>query len=94
MWNTKDVIILGCILFAVFFGFVAGWIFPVEGPVDYVYDTHVGQKTIKAPVINCPKQEEKYQYDIDVEDIKEVLIDLNEDGEQEWYLFLPLMKGN
>lgn len=74
-------------------GFFFGWLFPVEGPMDYIYDESVGQKTIKKPVVNCPKQKEKYKYDIDVEDIKEVLIDLNEDGEQEWYLFLPLLKG-
>ena len=74
-------------------GFFFGWLFPVEGPMDYMYDESVGQKTIRKPVINCPRKEEKYKYDIDVEDIKEVLIDLNEDGEQEWYLFLPLLKG-
>jgi len=97
MWSTKDVIILGCILTAVFFGFVAGWVFPVEGPVDYIYDEHVGQKTIKKPVVAAPAPAPKKEYLLDgadVEDIKEVLIDLNEDGEQEWYLFLPLMKGN
>lgn len=94
LWSTKDVFILGGILLAVFIGFFAGWIFPVEGPVDYVYDDYVGQKTIKKPVVAAPMPKKEYKYDIDVEDIREVLIDLNEDGEQEWYLFMPLMKGN
>ena len=65
--------------------------------IDYIYDEHVGQKTIKKPVVAAPAPAPKKEYLLDgadVEDIKEVLIDLNEDGEQEWYLFLPLMKGN
>lgn len=77
--------------------FVCGWVFPVEGPIDYMYDDYVGNKTIKKPKVVAPTQPQKLQYGIDVpdiEDIKEVLIDLNEDGEQEWYLFLPLLKGN
>lgn len=97
IWSTKDLIILGVILFAVFFGFFAGWVFPVEGPVDYIYDERIGNKTIKKPVVNVPAQKPQKEYLLDgadVEDIKEILIDLNEDGEQEWYLFLPLMKGN
>ena len=80
-----------------FIGFIIGWLFPVEGPVDYVYDDYIGQTTIKKPVVNAPAPETKktivYGVDVpDVEDIKEVLIDLNEDGEQEWYLFMPLLK--
>lgn len=77
-------------------GFFLGWIFPIEGPIDYVYDEHVGNKTMKRPVVNIPAQPQKKEILLDgadVEDIKEVLIDLNEDGEQEWYLFLPLLKG-
>jgi hypothetical protein len=71
-------------------GFIAGWLFPVEGPIDYKYDEMVGNKTIKKPVVNAPLPKEEYKWDIDIPDIKEVLIDLNEDGEQEWYLFMPL----
>ena len=76
-------------------GFLLGWVFPIEGPVDYIYDESIGNKTMKAPVVNAPVQQKKeYLLDgVDVEDIKEVLIDLNEDGEQEWYLFMPLLKG-
>lgn len=82
-----------------FIFFVAGWVFPVEGPVDYVYDDYVGNKTIKKPVVNVPTSETQktFIYGVDapdVNDVKEVLIDLNEDGEQEWYLFMPLLKGD
>ena len=81
------------------FGILLGWVWPVEGPIDYIYDEHVGNKTMKAPVVNAPapSTKEKLIYGIDVpdvEDVKEVLIDLNEDGEQEWYLFMPLLKGD
>lgn len=90
--------IIGAILLTALIFFTAGWIFPVEGPIDYVYDEHVGNKTIKKPVVNAPAPEKKsYVFGIDVPDvadIKEVLIDLNEDGEQEWYLFMPLLKGD
>lgn len=89
-------IIIGLVI--ILFGFFLGWVFPMEGPIDYVYDDYVGNKTIKKPVVNIPTQETKkliYGVDIpDVNDVKEVLIDLNEDGEQEWYLFMPLLKGN
>ncbi len=76
------------------FIFLLGWIFPIEGPIDYMYDETIGNKTIKKPVVNVARPKEEYTYEIDVSDIKEVLIDLNEDGEQEWYLFMPLLKGD
>lgn len=81
------------IFMLIFCGFILGWIFPVEGPYDSDYDELVGQRTMKKPVINVPVQKSDFKYEADVEDIKEVLIDLNEDGEQEWYLFMPLLKG-
>lgn len=76
-------------------GILIGWVWPVEGPIDYIYDESVGNRTIKAPVVSIPAQQKKdYLLDgANVEDIKEILIDLNEDGEQEWYLFMPLLKG-
>ena len=82
-----------------FIFFFAGWLFPVEGPIDYVYDDYVGNKTIKKPVIGAPTPDTKKEFIYgvdgpDIQDIKEVLIDLNEDGEQEWYLFMPLLKGD
>lgn len=77
--------------------FVCGWVFPVEGPIDYMYDDYVGNRTIKKPRVITPAQPKQLRYGIDVpdvEDIKGVLIDLDEDGEQEWYLFMPLLKGD
>ena len=83
----------------ILFGILLGWIWPVEGPIDYVYDDYVGNKTIKKPVIGAPTPDTKKEFIYgvdgpDVQDIKEVLIDLSEDGEQEWYLFMPLLKGD
>lgn len=72
--------------------FSLGWLFPVEGPIDYIYDEHVGQKTMKAPIINVATKDE-YILQNDVKDVKEIYIDLNDDGELEWYLFLPI-KGS
>lgn len=31
-------------LFIVLMGFLLGWLFPVEGPIDYVYDNYKAQK--------------------------------------------------
>ena len=71
-----DFTILLCTL--IIFGFILGWIFPVEGPIDYVYDNAVKQK---APVKIAPKQKP----------IKEVQIDLDDDGEMETYYFMPFI---
>ena len=97
--TNEHILYSGCIFLIFACAFILGWLFPVEGPIDHVYDDYVGNKTIKKPVINtpAPSTKEKIIYGVDVpdiNDIKEVLIDLNEDGEQEWYLFLPLLKGN
>lgn len=32
-------------------GFLLGWLFPVEGPIDYVYDNYVAKKCASK---NCP----------------------------------------
>ena len=90
-FNIKDiisVIFIGCLA-----GFILGWIFPVEGPIDHVYDDYVGNTTIKKPVIGAPKPKAYEGLPVDVSDLREVLIDLNGDEEQEWYLFMPLLRG-
>lgn len=46
-------------------GFLIGWIFPVEGPYDYLYDKYASQPAHKF----APKQ--KHQVTIDVNDLSE-----------------------
>ena len=71
--------IIGIILLS----FFLGWLFPVEGPIDYVYDNYATKPAIHRPSKCCatalpkPKKTEIYE-------------DLNEDGEPEWYEVVPL----
>lgn len=39
---TKKVVIITIGILGL--GFILGWVFPVEGPVDYVYDDYKAQK--------------------------------------------------
>lgn len=50
-------------------GFVLGWIFPVEGPIDYVYDDYASQPAHKSPKKVAPLQ--PLQLIIDVNDLSE-----------------------
>lgn len=70
---TKVDLIFLCIGLLIF-GFIFGWLFPIEGPIDYVYDEAVKKK---APVKAAPKS------------IKEVQIDLNNEEELVIH-FMPL----
>lgn len=38
------------ILLGIIIGLLLGWIFPVEGPIDYVYDDYASQPAHKHPV--------------------------------------------
>lgn len=57
-------------------GFILGWLFPVEGPYDYIYDEAVKEKR---PSTNVPSKENK----------SVVIID--EEGEPELIYILPPM---
>ena len=46
-------------------GFVLGWLFPVEGPYDYIYDEAVKEKR---PSVNVPSKENKPVIIIDEEE--------------------------
>lgn len=63
--------------------FLLGWLFPVEGPVDYVYDKYAKNPAIKRPNKCCPAPMPKKT---------EIYEDLNEDGEPEWYQVIPLFE--
>lgn len=70
------------ILVVLFLGIVLGWLFPVEGPLDWTYDKYASQpahyRPKKAPTRVAPVQKP----------VKEI-IDLDEDDEPEWYLIIP-----
>lgn len=61
-------------LIIILFAFLLGWLFPVEGPIDYVYDNWVDSQP-KAAVKNGPA----------IKPVTEVYIDLDEDNIPEWY---------
>ena len=50
-------------------GFILGWIFPVEGPIDYVYDDYASQPAHKNPKKYVPLK--PFQIIIDVNDLSE-----------------------
>ena len=60
-----DFIIFLCAL--VIFGFILGWIFPVEGPIDYVYDKYASAPAHKRPVVAAPQQ--KHSIVINIEEL-------------------------
>ena len=49
--------------------FILGWVFPVEGPIDYVYDDYASQPAHKSPSKAAPLK--PYQIIIDVNDLSE-----------------------
>ena len=57
----------------VLLGFLLGWLFPVEGPIDYVYDNYKAQKCASKA---APAQTEKLIYILSEEDIKEIEYEL------------------
>lgn len=47
---SPKLIMLACAIF-----FFLGWLFPVEGPLDFVYDNHVKKTPTKAaPLVKVP----------------------------------------
>ena len=58
-------IVAGCAVL----GFVLGWVFPVEGPIDYVYDDYASQPAHKSPKKVAPLK--PYQVIIDINDLSE-----------------------
>ena len=49
--------------------FILGWLFPVEGPFDYVYDDYASQPAHRSPTKAAPLQ--PLQLIIDVNDLSE-----------------------
>lgn len=56
------------ILAIIILGFLLGWIFPVEGPIDYVYDQYATQPAHRHPA-SVPLK--PTQFIIDINDLSE-----------------------
>ena len=70
MKDVKQLIIgLEIIICILILGFFIGWLFPVEGPYDYVYDDYASQPAHKNPTKVAPLK--PYQIIIDVNDLSE-----------------------
>ena len=70
MKDVKQFIIVLEILIGMgLLGFLLGWLFPVEGPYDYVYDEYASQHAHKNPSKVAPLK--PYQIIIDVNDLSE-----------------------
>lgn len=54
-------------LICIIIAFLLGWIFPVEGPIDYVYDRYASTPAHKRPVLAAPPQ--KHSITIDIEEL-------------------------
>lgn len=68
--DIKQVIIgIEILILVIVLGFVLGWLFPVEGPFDYVYDDYASQPAHKSPQKAAPLQ--PLQLIIDVNDLSE-----------------------
>lgn len=65
--------VITVILLTLIIGFLLGWLFPVEGPVDYVYDNYVNQKVASK---NCPVQPPEKFTEEELDYINEMLEEL------------------
>lgn len=70
------------IITAIILIFLLGWLFPVEGPLDFIYDKYASQPAHFQPTKKVPTRVAPVPK-------KEILIDLNEDEEPEWYWIIP-----
>lgn len=63
-------------------GFIFGWLFPVEGPFDYVYDKYASQPAHRHPAKTVPKQPSSVIINIndlsqeDFEALQEIFVNL------------------
>lgn len=56
------------VLVFIILGFLFGWIFPVEGPIDYMYDEYASQPAHRHPPTAPLKST---QFIIDINDLSE-----------------------
>ena len=71
------------IIFIFILSFIIGWLFPVEGPFDFVYDKYASQPAHTRTFKKAPSRVAP------ITPVKKIFIDLNEDEEPEWYWIIP-----
>ena len=67
----------------ILFVFLLGWLFPVEGPLDWTYDNYAKRPAVHRPSKCCA-------YPLPKPKKTEIFEDFNEDGEPEWYELVPM----
>ena len=74
------------VIVIIFVVFLLGWLFPLEGPLDWTMDKYSTQPATYNPVKKrqcCPAPAPKKT---------EIYEDFNEDGEPEWYQLIPMFE--
>ena len=61
--------IIGACLIISLIGIYIGWLIPIEGPFDYLYDNYASQPAHKHPASYAPPQPK--QFIIDINDLSE-----------------------
>ena len=69
MDSKQALIIVEIVLFILVLGGLLGWLFPVEGPFDYLYDNYASQPAHRSPSGYVPLK--PYQIVIDINDMSE-----------------------
>lgn len=75
--EVKKYILLVFIIIAV--GFLLGWLFPVEGPVDYIYDNY---KMKKCATKLCPQEVPEAFTEEELDYINEMLEEISEEQKE------------
>lgn len=65
----QTIIVIEIFFLVLLLGGLLGWIFPVEGPLDYLYDQYASQPAHRRPVVAAPAQPK--QLIIDINDLSE-----------------------
>lgn len=64
------------ILIGIAIGLILGWIFPVEGPIDYIYDEQVKKtpsKSVAAPnIVEYIEEELPYMFEEEQNELRKV----------------------
>ena len=63
--NNTMIRVMTIAIMLMILGFMFGWLFPVEGPIDYVYDEAVKKASVKAAPV------EHYHLIVNINDLSE-----------------------
>jgi hypothetical protein len=70
-------VVKAVIFIIILIGFLLGWLFPIEGPFDYVYDNYASQPAHKRPQVVAPMPKLVPVFD------PETMEELNEEWEKQ-----------